>query len=87
LDQEQEHIMPAYQVTFFKHLVDSSGHPFHCPQQCITIVGHDADEALRAAEAEFRRTRNTRHWTTHADDVEVQLVNEPSAPSRTKRRA
>jgi hypothetical protein len=44
--------MSAYQVSFFKNLLSSDGHPFKCLQRRIDIG--DAETAAQAAESASR---------------------------------
>ena len=63
--------MSAYQVTFFKTLLSSDGHPFKCLQQRIDVS--DAESAAEATES-ASRTFETLYgcpWNLHADSIEV----------------
>ena len=63
--------MSAYQVTFFKTLLSSDGHPFKCLQQRIGIsdAGSSA-QAVEAASKEFEALYGC-PWKLHADSIEV----------------
>ena len=63
--------MSTYQVSFFKNLLSSDGHPFKCLQRQIDIRNVESPEqaeesALRAFEALYRCP-----WKLHADSIEV----------------
>src|SRR5262249_7966245 len=64
-------IMSAYQVTFFKTLLSSDGHPFKCLQQRIDIS--DAESSGQAVEAASKAFEafNGCPGRLHADSIEV----------------
>jgi hypothetical protein len=63
--------MSTYQVSFFKNLLSSDGHPFKCLQRRIDIV--DAESTAQAAESASRAFEALygRPWELHADSIEV----------------
>ena len=63
--------MSAYQVSFFKNLLSSDGHPFKCLQRRIDIA--DAETAAQAAESASRAFEALYGcpWKLHADSMEV----------------
>jgi hypothetical protein len=63
--------MSAYQVSFFKNLLSSDGHPFKCLQRRIDIG--DAETAAQAAESASRAFEALYGcpWKLHADSMEV----------------
>jgi hypothetical protein len=65
--------MIRYVVTFFKQLVDSTGHPFKASQEQIELVGDNRQEAVEAAKERFADTRHVRDWTLQADSFELSV--------------
>jgi hypothetical protein len=63
--------MSTYQVSFFKNLLSSDGHPFKCLQRRIAIS--DAESAAQAAESAWRAFEAFYGcpWKLHADSIEV----------------
>ena len=50
--------MTSYRATFFKNLVNSSGHQFKCQQGSIDILRASTDaRALQAAQRRFERAK------------------------------
>jgi hypothetical protein len=66
--------MSLYQVTFFKNLTSSDGHPFKCVQQKIAIrLAKNVDRAVEAAQRRYERLRHVHHWTLQADSFELEV--------------
>lgn len=65
--------MPHYEVTFFKHVVSSYGHPLKAPQATISVWADNVKEAERQAMGRFAALRGIAHWNMHADLVEVTM--------------
>lgn len=63
--------MPHYEVTFFKYLVSSNGHPFKAPQAAISVWADNIKEAERRAMSRFACLRGIPDWNLHADTFEV----------------
>jgi len=63
--------MSTYQVTFFKTLLSSDGHPFKCLQQQIDIS--DAESSAQAVEVASKTFEAFYGcpWKLHADSIEV----------------
>ena len=63
--------MSAYQVSFFKNLLSSDGHPFKCLQRRIDIA--DAETAAQAEESASKAFEALYGcpWKLHADSMEV----------------
>jgi hypothetical protein len=64
--------MPRYRVCFYKHLVNSDGHPFKCLQAQIDVrnCATEAQAAQRAAKT-FEAAYGLQNWELHADAIEV----------------
>jgi hypothetical protein len=73
--------MASYRVTFFKNLVNSSGHEFKCLQGTIEIRSARAHmRALRAAERRYKRSKQIHSWRLYADSAEMEaLTNDGSS--------
>ena len=63
--------MDDFTVTFFKHLVDSTGHQFKVPQEAIDVRSESQVGALRVAQQNFARHRGISDWSLHADVLEI----------------
>jgi hypothetical protein len=63
--------MSTHQVSFFKNLLSSDGHPFKCLQRRIDIA--DAETAAQAAESASKafEALSGCPWKLHADWMEV----------------
>ena len=67
--------MTSYRVTFFKNLINSSGHEFKCQQGSIDIRRARNDErALQAAQRRYERAKKIDSWTLYADVAELDAV-------------
>ncbi|RWM04388.1 MAG: hypothetical protein E5X80_19750 [Mesorhizobium sp.] len=67
--------MTSYRVTFFKNLVNSSGHRFKCPQGTVEIRrARNLDRAFQAAERRYERQKKIGNWTLYADVAELETV-------------
>ena len=61
-----------HQVTFYKRLTDSSGHPHDVPLATVHVTGrHATDEVVAAAKRRFARDRGIGSWNELADGYEV----------------
>ena len=55
--------MTGYRVTFFKNLVNSSGHCVKCPQATISVEhAKSIERALTAGKRRFERTKGIQDW-------------------------
>jgi hypothetical protein len=64
--------MSSYVVTFFKHLVDSEGHPFKATQEQFEVGSSSPQCAIETAIERFAAARQIRDWTLHADSFELR---------------
>jgi len=63
--------MPHYQVSLYKDLLNSNGHPFHCLQAVVEV---DADAPDRAVGLVLKDMRGgPRDWS-------VEVTEKPQAP-------
>lgn len=53
--------MAQYQVTFYKDLLSSDGHQFHCPQSVIDVDADTPNSAVQLALKDARRL--IRDWS------------------------
>ena len=77
--------MPHYEVTFFKHVLSSDGHPFKALQAAISVWADNIKEAERRAMSRFACLRGIPDWNLHADTFEVATRGTTSAGTRAKR--
>lgn len=67
--------MPRYQISFFKNLVNSDGHPFRCLQGSLEI--RDATSSTQAAaqaEKEFEMLNHVPNWNLRADSIDISEI-------------
>jgi hypothetical protein len=71
--------MPHYEVTFFKYVLSSDGHPFKAPQAVISVCADNIKEAERRAMSRFACLRGIPDWNLHADTFEIATLGSPRA--------
>jgi hypothetical protein len=66
-----ERVMSTYEVSFFKYLLNSDGHPFKCLQRRIDVS--DAESTAQAEESASRAFEALcgYPWKLRADSIEV----------------
>ena len=71
--------MTVYQISFFKNLLSSNGHPFRCLQNRMEIrnANSPAQAAARAQE-QFEILHQIPVWNLRADSVEICEMRTPS---------
>jgi len=70
-----DRVMSAYNVSFFKTLLSSDGHPFKCLQRRIGISNAEsAEQAVEAASRAFEALYGCT-WKLHADSIEVTFAD------------
>jgi hypothetical protein len=77
--QQEEIMMPCFDVRFIKTVCDDTGHEHRTCQAAFTIDAASLSEAVQRAEADFCRQKHVRDWTIFADAVEFR------SPSRLER--
>lgn len=77
--------MPHYEVTFFKHVLSSNGHPFKAPQAAISVWADNIKEAERRAMSRFACLRGIPEWNLHADTFDVARRGTTSTGTHAKR--
>lgn len=79
--------MDNFTVTFFKHLVDSTGHQFKALQEAIDVRSESQEEALRVAQQHFARHRGILDWSLHADALEIVVRSGLKVQHRSEQEA
>jgi hypothetical protein len=64
----------TYRVSFFKKLVDSSGHPVDACQGVIEVGAISAKRAIVQARLTFAERSHIGHWSLHADYETVEAI-------------
>ena len=57
--------MPHYQVSLYKDLLSSDGHPFHCLQSIVEVDADAPDSAINSATS----ARCSRSWTPESGET------------------
>ena len=63
-----------YRVTFFKTLVDSTGHPVDAVQGEVEITARNTQSAIDRARIAFARRKQVSGWLLRADYMNVELL-------------
>ena len=71
-----------YRVSFFKGLLDSTGHPFDVCQGVVAVRAISGKVAVDDARQIFAELKDVRIWSLRADYEGVELV--PAARRRSK---
>jgi hypothetical protein len=74
---------PTFRVTFFKNLLDGSGHPHDCAQASVEINAPDECAAITKAQRKFAALEEVESWDLRADRYVVQLLSESAGDSAT----
>ena len=64
-----------YGVSFFKRLVDSTGHPCAPEQGTVEVHAASEDEAVRLARLKFAKMKDVCSWSLRADYHETALLS------------
>jgi hypothetical protein len=67
-------------VSFYKRLVDSTGHPVDAYQGVVEIRARDPERAIKDGRQSFARLRQIGDWSIHADYETVEAL-----PNRKQR--
>jgi hypothetical protein len=65
--------MRQYRVSFFKKLVDSTGHPFEPCQGVVDTRALDQELAIENARLKFAEIKDVGDWSLRADYASVEL--------------
>jgi hypothetical protein len=73
----------VYRVSFFKKLVDSTGHPVDACQGVVDIRATSRERAVANARLKFAEIKDVGDWSLRADyeNVEVPLARRTNCPS------
>lgn len=63
--------MKTYRVTFYRHLINSSGSPFKSNLSTVETAGIDRQQALRRAVRRFEYDWSLYEWSNLADEYEI----------------
>jgi hypothetical protein len=80
-----------YRVTFFKKLVDSTGHPVDAIQGAIELNASNTQSAMDHAVLAFAQRKHVCNWLLRADYMNVEVlaaadrVRAPDRQGRAKR--
>jgi hypothetical protein len=67
--------MITYQVSFFKDLLSSNGHPFRCLQDRVQICNADSPaQAAERAQKQFEMLHQIPIWNLRADSVDISEI-------------
>jgi hypothetical protein len=69
--------MRQYNVSFYKHILSSDGHPFRCLQRSIDVTEESEQLAIEKAKQEFETEKHV-PWTYGADTMELRECAWPS---------
>jgi hypothetical protein len=61
-----------YRVTFFKKLVDSTGHPVDAIQGSVELDASDTRSAMDRARVAFAERKQVGNWSLRADYMNVE---------------
>jgi len=61
----------SYRVTFYRHLINSSGYPFKSSLSTVKIAGADQQQAFRQAARRFEYDWSLYEWSNLADEYEI----------------
>jgi hypothetical protein len=64
----------VYRVSFFKKLVDSTGHPFEPCQGVVDIRAIHQERAIKNARLKFAEIKDVCDWSLRADYETVELL-------------
>ncbi|MBR0764858.1 hypothetical protein [Bradyrhizobium japonicum] len=70
--------MAHFVVRFIKDVVGDQGQPFEACQHSIDVDAPDEAEATLLAKQKFCEGRAIRHWSLHADRIDVKPADFPS---------
>jgi hypothetical protein len=63
-----------YRVTFFKRLVDSTGHPVDAVQGEVELDASNTESAMDDARLAFAERKQVSNWLLRADYMNVELL-------------
>lgn len=63
--------MKTYRITFYRHLINSSGYPFKSNLSTVNIAGADRQQAFSRAARRFEYDWSLYEWSNLADEYEI----------------
>ena len=80
-------MQPTYQISFYKKLTDSTGHPVDAWQGVVDVRAPNEDCAIELGRQRFAQLKDVGVWWLRADYATVQKREPCKAPSshQTKR--
>jgi hypothetical protein len=66
--------MPSFEVRFIKTVPDDTGHDHYVCQAHLMLEAQSDTDACERGVAAFCRDRHLDDWTTHADVIEVRVL-------------
>lgn len=77
-------MLKAYRVSFFKAILDSTGHPFHAVQGTVEVRATSQEDGVRKGRKAFAALKGANDWSFHADYETVEAIPpSPAVRSRT----
>lgn len=64
----------VYRVSFYKKLVDSTGHPVDACQGVVEVRAPDREYAVKDGRQTFARSRQIGDWSLHADYETLEVL-------------
>ncbi|MBV9249292.1 MAG: hypothetical protein JO227_08625 [Acetobacteraceae bacterium] len=65
---------PNYRVSFYKKLVDSTGHPVDAVQGAVEVRAPSEQQAVELARPRFAELGHVRVWSLRADYATVESI-------------
>lgn len=76
---------PVYRVSFFKVLLNSTGHPFEVLQAMIEVHAPKSDQAGDRAKSKFAELEDVASWSLRADYTRIELLEDRKHVARPGR--
>jgi hypothetical protein len=78
LPPQQEGFMSRFVVKFMKDVLGENGREAEICQGLLEIDASDKVDAAERAKRKFCETQALRHWSLHADRIQVSQADVPS---------
>ena len=70
--------MPRFVVRFMKHVLGENGREVEICQRILEVDASNEGQAAELAKKKFCETEALRHWSLHADRIQVTEADFPS---------
>lgn len=70
--------MCHYVVHFLKDVLGENGHECEVRQSTVEVEARSEDHAIELAKTRFCEKQALRHWSLHADRVQIAEIERPS---------